>query len=318
MFFVILLHCDFVALGYITNLEVLQNPLASVVKLLIESFGIVAVNVFVFISGWFSIKASIKGIIKFLFHCAFFVWGIYILLYFLGLQPLNKDLLLETIFFTNGWFIFAYILLYVISPILNIFSLKSKRHTFKMIIVALFTFQTIFDFMLDIFSIYNGGYSTISFINIYLLARYINIYKPKFSRFNRKTDLCIYVFISLFIVLFSLIVPFFCVTIPSIRNNDYLISGILRRMYWLDSPFVIVSAVFLFLYFYKLNIQSKVINWVASSCFSVYLLHDTNSYITNNLQKFLQQLYISLPIYGYWLRVLFYIIIYHLRCCYSN
>ena len=39
------------------------------------------------------------------------------------------------------------------------------------------------------------------------------------------------------------------------------------------NPFVIVSSLFLFLTFYRLNIQSAIVNWFASSSFAVYLVH---------------------------------------------
>ena len=40
-----------------------------------------------------------------------------------------------------------------------------------------------------------------------------------------------------------------------------------------SSPFVVFAALFLLLYFTKLNLTSQSINWAAASVFSIYLFH---------------------------------------------
>ena len=39
------------------------------------------------------------------------------------------------------------------------------------------------------------------------------------------------------------------------------------------NPLMIICSVSLFLFFYRLRIQSKVINYISASCLSVYLIH---------------------------------------------
>lgn len=41
-----------------------------------------------------------------------------------------------------------------------------------------------------------------------------------------------------------------------------------------DSIFVVASSIFLFLTFLKLNFKSKFVNWVAGSCFFVYIISE--------------------------------------------
>jgi surface polysaccharide O-acyltransferase-like enzyme len=69
MFMVLILHADFQALGAPDKAELIKFPLAATIKVIFEMACIVAVNVFVLISGWFGIRPSVKGISKFIFQC---------------------------------------------------------------------------------------------------------------------------------------------------------------------------------------------------------------------------------------------------------
>lgn len=120
---------------------------------------------------------------------------------------------------------------------------------------------------------FNEGYSTHSFIGLYLLARYIRIYKPRFSQLPKRIDILTYIGISL-------IVTTLIVSLPIIGegwgNSARVAEAIYNRHHYLFdylAPTVIISSVALLLFFSKLNIQSKLINWSAASSFSAYLTH---------------------------------------------
>lgn len=81
MFFVLVVHADFQALGMPDRTEMTILPLFSVFRIIIEAFAIVCVNSFVLLSGWFGINFHIKSLCNLLFQCAFFLIGIYILQY---------------------------------------------------------------------------------------------------------------------------------------------------------------------------------------------------------------------------------------------
>jgi len=51
MFLVLVVHSDFFSLGAPTSMEIANSPMQSYVRIFIESFSIVCVNVFVMISG---------------------------------------------------------------------------------------------------------------------------------------------------------------------------------------------------------------------------------------------------------------------------
>ena len=75
-----------------------------------------------------------------------------------------------------NWFIKAYMGLYILSPILNAFVNNTEKKTFKNVLISFFVFQTIYSWISDGAVFFENGYSTISFIGLYLLARYTKIY----------------------------------------------------------------------------------------------------------------------------------------------
>ena len=75
MFLILVIHANFVALPKIEYTELLSNTTPSVVRFFIESIGIVAVNVFVLISGWFGIRTRTKSVLSFIYQILFFLIG---------------------------------------------------------------------------------------------------------------------------------------------------------------------------------------------------------------------------------------------------
>jgi len=75
MFMILVIHANFVSLPRIGYEELMSNTVPSVTRFLIESMGIVAVNVFVFISGWFGIRTRTKSVFQFIYQILFFWLG---------------------------------------------------------------------------------------------------------------------------------------------------------------------------------------------------------------------------------------------------
>ena len=46
------------------------------------------------------------------------------------------------------------------------------------------------------------------------------------------------------------------------------------------SPIIILNAILFFMVFAKLDIKSAVVNWLAKSCLSIYLIHENRPYVT--------------------------------------
>lgn len=259
---IVVVHADFFSLSAPNYELLISSPVATITQLSIESIAICAVNVFIFISGWFGIRPKIKSMCNLGFQILYFTIGIYITCLIMGVSSLNFGGLLEIFYFSSpGWFIRAYICLLIIAPILNLYVENANQKQFKIILVSFFLFQTLYGWLFDVAEFFKLGYSTISFVGIYLLARYIKIYAPKLSKFKAKTDITI--FFTLVVILTAL------AFIPTYLSN----SSRMWQVYAYNNPIVITMALYLFLFFSKLNINNNTINWFAASSFAIYLLH---------------------------------------------
>lgn len=246
-------------------LEAQTAPLNVAARSFFQSMAIVCVDVFVLISGWFSIKPSIRGFSKFIFQCMFFTTAIYVVLLIIGEQTLSIASACEYVcqLVRFNWFVLAYVCLYILSPVLNAFIANSDRKTIALTLICFYTFQTIYSWMLPVAQYFVYGYSAISFIGLYLLARYVRLYTPRWVAMFSSHYLLVYAVITLFMSA----VGFVAFSIG--------VGGMAMRMWFYSSPFVVLSALSLLLYFSKINLQSRFVNWCANSCFAIYLLHSS-------------------------------------------
>ena len=156
------------------------------------------------------------------------------------------------------WFVPAYIALFAFSPVLNKFIEHSTKKEFLVVVLSFFAIEFFYGWLGNMAS-YNSGYSFASFIGLYLLGRYVNLYSGKLCKFDRRIDMLLYSVLSIIPAAVSFL------TIMKMGKDFATISY--------SSPFVVFAALFLLLYFTKLNLTSQSINWAAASVFSIYLFH---------------------------------------------
>lgn len=246
------------AIGYVQQTDLDGTP--GVIKVFVNQLCLVDVNVFVMISGWFGIKASVKGAVKLLFQVWFLSSLCYLVFLCLGYPVSFKQDLLPYLLFGSGyWFVVSYLVLYVISPVLNTFAAQASKKVFSGVLIAFFSTEFIFGFLLNTGG-FAYGFSTLSFIGLYLLARYVRLYPGKLFSFNKWKDLAVYVTVSIL----SMVGLWF----------GYKWFGMGFHLNHYDSPFAIVAALYFLLFFSKLQFHSRAINWLASSAFAIYLLHE--------------------------------------------
>lgn len=146
----------------------------SATTIFLQSLSCVCVNVFVLISGWFGIKFSIKRLAKFVFQCVFFFTLLYAFGLMFGLTSLSIRGIMDCLLFNEmNWFIRAYILLFIISPILNAFVEKATKSEMEMTLIFFFAFQIIYGWATPAAQFIEWGLSVTSFVGLYLLAQYI-------------------------------------------------------------------------------------------------------------------------------------------------
>ena len=159
------------------------------------------------------------------------------------------------------WFVRAYIILYLFSPVLNAFVEKANKKQLMTFLIAFYMIQIVYGFY-NYGGWYAGGYSPLSFMGLYMLARYMRLYPNKYTQYRIYIDFSLYIVISCFTAVC-------CLIITSIFDKG----GTVLLLY--SSPLVIISSVFLFLSFTKFSFHCRFVNWIAASCFAVYLVHTT-------------------------------------------
>lgn len=235
----------------------------SVMYIFLKSFLVVAVNCFVFISGFYRIKFKIRTIIHVFFQVFF-----YSLLFTMLADVFSPRIGLITyieasfsLFRGVWWFITAYVALYLLSPLLNTAIDSFSKQKFLFVIISLTIINIVSGFLFSASPMgANRGFSLISFIHIYLLAQYIK----KHIRLDKleKYSIAVYVASSLLIFLLAILSI-------SISSN----SGIAKTFAY-NNPIVLISAISLFFSFKQFKLKNNLINSISPYVLGVYLFHD--------------------------------------------
>lgn len=143
MFMILALHVNFLALGQPLSEDFHANPGNAFLRYFFEIICIGAVDLFVLISGWFGIRPTRKGLLKFLFQSFFIITFVNVLGIITSNEISVKTIIWESLFFSHAWFVIAYAGLYIITPILNTFIKNTSYRTYRLTVIAFFVFQTI-------------------------------------------------------------------------------------------------------------------------------------------------------------------------------
>ncbi len=243
--------------------------------------GKLGVNIFVLISAYFMVTKSFR------WSRVFRLWStaiFYSLLFFIiklisGQEVVYKDILMSLfpLSYSHWWFVTTFVWLLLLSPALNILikNIEKKSYAIGLIIFAflfvIFPYINMvgfaFDWRLD-------GYSNIIwFVYLYMLAGYIRLYGIKIDKFVICVLLLFFVFIKLMSVQFLQVELF--------------------REEALGNFFMAIG---LFLIFKDFKFKSKIVNFVASTMFGVYLVHENifvRGWAWNNFASWLQTIVLN-------------------------
>ena len=250
---VVLLHSAAWTQGDSQSLDTCFVP-----ALFMKGFAIVGVNVFVFISGWFGITMKKRSVLNILYICLFYGVIRVASLFFLGQIELRNLFILSD----TTWFVISYFGLVLFSPILNRFIDTSTKRELGITIIFLFAYQTWFGWFpaLPYFDTFQGGYSFVSFIIIYLMAQYLR----RYGGFAFVEQYCLVLYIAISIGLGFIAYYSVKYSIP--------ITGYLFKY---NNPLVLLSSVCFFFSFSSIKMpNSKIVNYLASSTLAVLLIHE--------------------------------------------
>lgn len=239
----------------------------------IEALCYVMVNCFVLITGYFqsASKFKLKKLLLLWGQIAVISGGAYLILSFIGTIEFGWDAFFAAatpVTSSRYWFATAYVILYMISPLLN-FAIErtDKRQHFIgcAVLFGIFVFLRNFTYWKD-FANLHGGYSYTSFIVLYVIGAYLRKYKVKF-----KHPLRWYFLLSSVTALSRIILTAFYYKFGF--DSVYL-----KALMQYNSVTVVLASIFLFDFFIHLNIESRilsrVIKFFAPLTFGVYLIHE--------------------------------------------
>lgn len=260
MFMVLMLHT-----------RIPQTLTGSFGELLWRSFSACGVDTFVLISGYFGLKPSIKSWVHFLLPPTF---------YTLVLCTINKEPFTHYQPWCSWWFVTCYLELLLIVPFINNILNEKNKKSHILLIISLTIINIYFGFICQT-NEGRTGYTLMNFCYLYILGRYIKTY----ISFNQNV---------LIRLSFFLIIVF---TNGLLRYFNMDIKGM---TYYYNSPLVILQAISLLLVFEQIRINkaNRLILFMSSSTFSVYLISDHPFFRYNYYSEFWQFVEsISIPLF---------------------
>lgn len=236
--------------------NIAANPILFFVDIILRSITTTGVGIFIAMSGWFGIKFKTKGLSKYLFLVFFILWAIYGISIALHTAEFNFSGIKTSLCFYEGyWFVLGYLGLYLMSPLLNTFIEHATKKELQIVLLSYFLFQSYVSWLSGWYDYYSG-YSIILFAGIYLTAAYFKKYPidwiEKYAPHLWTATILLMTVIA-YLSLWGL--------------------GFAGRQIRDDNPLTIIASILLVVTFSKLKFQNRLVNWLAASCFAVYLIH---------------------------------------------
>ena len=202
---IVLHHFIFHGLGLFRNLyfgePAIMSDRDTGLALIADSFLICGVNVFILISGWFSIKFKAKSFVKLFAICSFFAvvgWGIYVAKndITIGVGILLRFVKRATFVISSKtwWFVQLYFLLMFLSGPINKYienaSQKSLVYT-----IGVLLFMNVYLGWIQGIDFVKDGYNLFNFIMLYMIGRYLRLYWN--NDYGKRCDLLIFIAASI-------------------------------------------------------------------------------------------------------------------------
>lgn len=237
---------------------------------LLKIGGKISVDIFVLISGYFSITSQKKVTAK-----AARMWlqlftysaGIFAVFCLAGLQPFSIKEMIKHIMpvtFANWWFASTFFVMLLFTPYINKLFLALGRNAHKGLIALMgICWSVIPTFTAHDFE----GNALIWFIFLYSSAAYLRLYDP-FEKVKKSTCFIPAALLIMLTLASSVILNYAGAKYPALKAHQYYFFSMQRVN-------IFLVAVLLLAGFSKINIgKNKIINLIASATFGVYLIHD--------------------------------------------
>lgn len=271
-----------ICLHYLSKGGALVRPADSMtingyIAWLVEAFCLVAVNVYVLISGYFATEksATVQKTIKIWIQVFFYNLVIGMIAIILGAQTIDLYAIIDLLFpviTEQYWFATSFILLSLLAPFMQKGAVTMDKKSFGYSILFLLIFDSISKTILPMQLPWDkAGYDVIWFLCVYLTGMYLKRYGIPNLLQKRASALGIYVSCQI-LTFFSMLV------IRTIYLRTGKFETFITYGYSYNHLFCYLGAIGLFLFF----VQSKehygkaasLIQKISGATFGVYLIHE--------------------------------------------
>lgn len=260
-FYIVLYHLFFM---FICKID--DDPLYKAIQMPLH----VGVILFVLLSGYFSINATSKKLLRLL--ACFIVYTLPETIFTLT-HPQSFYHAVHSLFllsYTHFWFVKAYLFLFLVSPMLNLYW-RSSSNKQRWFMTCVFGFVSIYMATTHGDKSMLTGKNLVNFMFLYYVGRLLNLYKEKWQNQRYLTWITFYVLLNAAIVVAYLV-----------------LNGAGRKMVWAlsypySSPILLVNSVLLFMIIGKMHFYSKVVNSLAAASLAIYLIHGCRPYVIGTI-----------------------------------
>lgn len=241
----------------------------------LRSITISSVDIFIIITGYYMCSSQVRSVgkpLNLLLQVSFCGVILATIFYVAGFPGYTVKKIVTSAIPLN-WFITLYVVIYIISPYLNVVyrNLASKKLWTVFIIMMIILFSIWpsllgvaqhFGYPLDALSTYgrggnNAGYTIVNFVTLYSIGAFLRVNEIEGKIKNK---------VLIIFILFCVIILWGMRFIP-INTTPWHIAG------WYDNIFVILLSVFLFLLFKQFHFRNRIINNLAKASFTCFIIH---------------------------------------------
>lgn len=183
MMMVVMLH--YLGKGSLLPDNFFGEGINGILAWVLESFAVVSVNIYVLISGYFLVEADFRvgKVISLIAQVLFYTILVPVVGVLVGILPVSEigiyQLLLRfmPVQMEHYWFVTAYVLLYLIAPLLAMgVKALTKKQFERVLICYLVVVSGVKSIAPVALSMDNSGYDLIWFICVFMIAAYIRLY----------------------------------------------------------------------------------------------------------------------------------------------
>lgn len=224
-----------------------------------------AVTLFVFVSGYYHIRFSIKGLTRIVAKTLIIFIPVEVIAYFcLGYgeeRSLFKAMAECFMPLAKGpyWYIVNYLCLYLLSPVINKY-LKEITWQRRLYLIVVLSFISIYLGLPGCVDELQDGKNLVHFILLYLIGDSLKVYEYRIRKIQTSYLVLLFLFINIgqlfvFYLFYDTVLMSFWFLVD--RNNG---------------PILIIDAIITFILFSRIHMRNKTINLIASSVLVMYIV----------------------------------------------